>query len=359
MRKTNKSIPHILVFCLISLSLGSCRPSGATYAAKMEPTYTPETIYITADPNATVTPTPFQPLAATATHSGPIFPTATNTSAAQGVGTPIANSSGGAELPGQSAVPKINQPKNQVNILLLGSDQRPYSGGFRTDVFLLMTINLDQQTINLTSFPRDLYVYLPGLYHDRINTAMSRGGFTMVTEMLDYNFGFRPDYYAVVNFWGFSGIIDTFGGIEVKVAQTLTDHRDGYGDYTVRAGTVHMDGETALWYVRARYTTSDFDRTRRQQEVLYALMARLLSFDIVTKFPELYQQYQGTIETNLPLTEITPLLPVADEFFQGHIGRFAIGPGQVSNWVTPGGAQVLLPNTAAIQAILKAALNAD
>ena len=73
-----------------------------------------------------------------------------------------------------------------------------------------------------------------------------------------------------------------------------------------------MDAETALWYVRSRYTSSDFDRTRRQQEVVSAIVRRLLSFDVVTRFPSLYSQYNGIIETNLPLSEVTPLLPLAD-----------------------------------------------
>ncbi|HKJ28353.1 MAG TPA: LCP family protein [Anaerolineales bacterium] len=355
MRNITKYVILISLLILSGLGLSSCKPAGVTYASEFEPTYTPETIYITADPNYSQPP-PFQPMAATPTHSGPLFPTATV------VGTPDANNGEAATSGGpvsQSAAGPIQEPDNQVNILLLGSDQRPYSGGFRTDVFLLMTINLDDQTINLTSFPRDLYVYLPGLYNDRINTAMARGGFTLVSDTLEYNFGFRPDYYALVNFWGFSDVIDTFGGINVNVGQTLTDHRSGYGDYTVNAGTVHMDGETALWYVRSRYTSSDFDRGRRQQEVLFALMSRLISFDVVSKFPELYEQYQNTIETNLPLSEISPLLPVADEFFSGQIGRYAIGPAQTTDWITPGGAMVLLPNQNSIRAILLEALNAE
>lgn len=181
----------------------------------------------------------------------------------------------------------------------------------------------------------------------------------MLADTFEYNFGIRPDYYGMVNFYGYQNLIDSLNGINVDVAQTLTDARSGYGDYTVFPGTVHMDGETALWYVRSRYSTSDFDRTRRQQEVVFALIKRLISFDLVTKFPELYQQFQGTIETNLTLSEIKPLLPVADNLFRGEIGRYAVGPSYVSNWVTPGGAQVLLPNKPAIQALLKAALNAE
>jgi LCP family protein required for cell wall assembly len=346
---------HIYFLLLVSVAvLTGCQAVG-TFAAPLQPTPTPETILITADPLSDAQPVVFQPVEPTPT-GGAIFPTATP-SAQLATPTPASQA---PQTPSTSGpIQGINQPDNQVNILLLGSDQRPYEGGFRTDVILLVTINTDLQTINMTSFPRDLYVTLPGFYNDRINTAQFRGGFPLTAETFAYNFGVRPDYYGLVNFYGFMELINTLGGIDVEVGQTLTDHRSGYGNYTVYPGTVHMDGDTALWYVRSRYTTSDFDRTRRQQEVVFGLIRRLISFDLVTKFPQLYEQFQGTIETNLPLEAIIPLLSVADEFFKGEIGRYAIGRGQVSNWVTPSGSQVLLPNKEAIQAILRVALNAQ
>ena len=181
----------------------------------------------------------------------------------------------------------------------------------------------------------------------------------LLASTMEFNFGVRPDYYAMINLWTFQNLIDTLGGINVEVGRALSDQRTGYGTYTVYPGTVHMNGETALWYVRSRYTTNDFDRTRRAQEVVTALARRLLSFDVVTKFPSLYNQFSGLIETNLPLSEISPLLPVADEFFNGQIGTYAVGPSHVSHWVTPGGSQVLLPNKSAIRALLAAVLNAE
>jgi len=355
--KSYSLIPLIFIL-LISSLLTSCQIGRTTYAAQLQPTFTPQTILITPNPEATKRAYA-PPLTQTPTSDAPLFPTATpkievvnNTSNSTG------NQSDGAGYQNSSVTP-IQQPKNQVNILLLGSDQRPYEGGFRTDVIILVTINLDQQTIHMTSFPRDLYVTLPGFYNDRINSAQFRGGFNLMASTFEYNFGFRPDYYGMINFWGFQNLIDTLGGINVEVAQTLTDHRTGYGDFTVYPGTVHMDGETALWYVRSRYSSSDFDRTRRQQEVVFALIKRLISFDLVTKFPQLYEQFQDIIETNLPLSEIKPLLPIADNLFRNEISRYAVGPSHVSNWVTPGGAQVLLPNIPAIQALLKVALNAE
>jgi anionic cell wall polymer biosynthesis LytR-Cps2A-Psr (LCP) family protein len=152
--------------------------------------------------------------------------------------------------------------------------------------------------------------------------------------------------------------IDSLGGIDVYAAQTLTDHRDGHGYYTISPGVNHMDGETALWYARARYTTSDFDRGRRQQEVIMALFKRLLSLNAIEKAPELYDIYAQNVTTDLSFHEIAPLLPLAAQLSDtSRIQQYYIGPAQVTSWTTPGGAQVLLPNTSAINAVLWQALS--
>lgn len=250
------------------------------------------------------------------------------------------------------------QPEGQVNILLMGSDQRPDDGGFRTDVILLLTLNPDGSTANLTSFPRDLYVYEPGWRVDRINSAYARGGFEMMADTMEYNFGVRPDHYVLVNFQGFETIVDALGGITINVAQALTDERDGPGDFSVPSGAVFMDGETALWYVRSRGTSSDFDRTRREQEVLQGIFFRLLSEDGVNKAPQLYEQYRQTVITDLEIADILPLLPLAVELGEGgQIGRFAIGPDQVDPFTTSGGGAVLLPLRDAVLEIMRLALN--
>jgi LCP family protein required for cell wall assembly len=320
---------------------------------------------VTVPPDATSTPTPFMPLAATATSSNPLFPTSTPSGSLTPTLYAIPNTNGTTSYhPSSSSyipppAPTIHQPPNQINILILGSDKRAYTGGFRTDVILLVTVNFEQKIINMTSFPRDLYVYMPGYYQERINATQFKGGFQLTAATFEYNFGVRPDYYVMLEFSGFESVINMMGGIDVAVAQSLTDQRDGFGYYTVNPGLVHMDGATALWYVRSRYTTSDFDRTRRQQEVLLAVVNRIVALDMIPKIPQLYQQYKNTVETDLSLEDIVPLVPLAPEFLQGNFGRYAIGREHVTPWNTSSGSAVLLPNTAAIQAVLKAALNAD
>ncbi|MEX1246894.1 MAG: LCP family protein [Anaerolineales bacterium] len=256
-------------------------------------------------------------------------------------------------------VGRFVQPEGQVNILLLGSDQRPDDGGFRTDVILLLTLYPDGKKASLTSFPRDLYVYVPGWRMDRINGAFPRGGMEMMADTMEYNFGVRPDYYVLVNFWDFETVVDALGGINVQVAQALSDHRDGFGDYYVPAGSVAMDGETTLWYVRSRGTSSDFERTRREQEVLVALFDRLISLDAISKAPELYDQYKQTVTTDLGIADVLGLLPLAADIGagEGEIAHYAIGADDVDPYTTSGGGSVLLPDLEAVLEILRQALN--
>jgi LCP family protein required for cell wall assembly len=323
---------------------------------------------VVAAANATLTPTPFQPLQPTPVITPTIHPRSLGEESPVSTGSNSGRAWGsypGPSAPAAIAIPPpmglFDQPEGQTNILLMGSDQRPDTGGFRTDVLLLLTLNPSEGTVNLTSFPRDLFVYIPGWTMERVNTAQARGGFELTALTFEYNFGVRPDHWALINFSGFTTIINALGGINVQVAQPLSDQREGYGTYYVPAGTVHMDGSTALWYVRSRYTSSDFDRTRRQQEVIQAVFFRLMSLDGVTKAPQLYQQYQQAILTDMSLDDIIPLLSLATKLADGgEINRYAIGPGQVTSWVNPlNGAQVLLPNRTAVREIMQQALNAQ
>src|SRR5512145_1810740 len=138
------------------------------------------------------TATPFQPIPLTPTVAPP--PTAT-------------------PEPEPTAAP-TEEPANAetgegiVNLLLLGSDARP-GGGFRTDVMMLVSINRSNASVSVVSFPRDLYVTIPGWMTNRLNTAFGVGGFDLMAATFEYNFGVRPSYYVMTNFDGFKSIIDT------------------------------------------------------------------------------------------------------------------------------------------------------
>ena len=264
--------------------------------------------------------------------------------------------------PSQTPLPTpwLNRPPGQVNILVLGIDERPNVRGYRTDVILWVSLNPQQGTASVISFPRDLYVPIPGHQDNRINVAHSFG-FQTLAETFAVNFGVRPDYYILTNFEGFTNIVNSLGGIVVDAATDLTDKCDlpqavnGY--CTIRAGANLMDGQTALWYVRARYTTSDFNRARRSREVLLALFRGMVSINAISKAPALYDQYRANVDTDMSLQDIMALVPLATDLIQpGRIRLYNLTSEHVTSFVTETGAQVLLPNIEAIQGLFYQAL---
>lgn len=330
----------IFLITLIFLSPGFI--SAMSYTEEVAP-YFDISQSVSTPENIQPTPTPFQPLPPTPTY----LPTIEVQSiSAKPTKTPD-------EPPKETEPPLTFALEDRLNLLLLGSDQRPYEWGFRTDTIILVSLDPIKGTASLVSFPRDLYLTIPGWTEQRINTAMGYGGFPLLAATLEYNFGVRPTHYVMVNFFAFKQTIDSLGGIDVYAAETISDHRDKHGYYTIPAGLNHMDGETALWYSRARYSTSDFDRTRRQQEVILALFERILSLDGIEKAPDLYEIYAENVTTNLGWQDIAPLLPLAAKLSDtSNIRHYYVGPGQVTAWTTPGGAQVLLPNYNAINGLL-------
>jgi polyisoprenyl-teichoic acid--peptidoglycan teichoic acid transferase len=268
--------------------------------------------------------------------------------------------------------------KDMVTFLLLGSDKRPGQTYFRTDTIVIAVVRPASGQVALISVPRDLYVYIPTVGMDRINTAyeygeMPRygypgGGFALLKDTILYNLGLSIDHLAIVDFDGFRRIVDTLGGVDVPVFCSYTDwhlidpsydpeNEYNWALYTVGPGLVHMDGDLALWYARSRKRSSDFDRGRRSQEVLRALFTRALQTNSISKIPELYNDFSSAVITDLTLPALLELAPLALHLTNADIRSYYIGREYVSGWMTPGGASVLLPNGPAIQSLVQQALS--
>lgn len=301
---------------------------------------------------ATPTPTPFQPLPPT-----PVFtPTELPTLTPEPSPTPAPELTETAQPPVAftPAEPIPDMPK-KLNILLLGSDRRPGGTIFRTDTIILVSLDSEKGTVSILSFPRDLFVYIPGWTQDRINVAWQHGGFNGLAATMQQNFGVKPTHYALVNFRSFKRVVDDLGGLDVKVGQPLRDKYPGKGWITISKGNVHMNADMALWYVRSRKTSNDFARNKRQQEVLVALFEKFVSLDAITRAPEFYKAYKKAVITNLKLENGLALLPLALQVAAdpSRIKRYYITPEMASDYITPAGAMVLLPNEAAIRQLVK------
>ena len=244
--------------------------------------------------------------------------------------------------------------------MVLGSDFRPESG-YRTDIVLLIALDKRSGKMSFVSFPRDLWVTIPGYGEQRINTVMQMGGFQLLAETMQANFGVYPTQYAMINMEGFLRVIDVLGGITIETDSYTADACETSLDpdrwCEVGPGTIELDSQWALWYVRARYNSSDFDRMRRTQEVVKAVIDKVISPAGMLNIPELTRIYDTEVESNISTDQILPLSQLAIGFDSSQdIRRYTIGPDQVTSWITQGGAAVLIPNTAAIQGILQEAL---
>jgi LCP family protein required for cell wall assembly len=257
-------------------------------------------------------------------------------------------------------MPLIAFTQDVLNVIVLGSDERPGVGGYRTDTMMVVSVDPQRGTVKLISFPRDLYVFIPGWRMDRINTADVRGGYEMTRQTILYNFGIELDGWARTGFSGFINAVDALGGITVQSTGYLTDECGGvvrsYGP-----GSYTMDGFEALCYTRVRLSGGDFDRLRRQQEVLRAIFFKVVSLDGLARLPEVYSQFYNSLRTDLELGELLPLVPTAVQVAAdpSRIQQFAVDRTMADFWRTPGGASVLLPKREAVLAMLMQAFGPE
>lgn len=264
-------------------------------------------------------------------------------------------------LPG--SVEPIPIGEDTLVIALLGRDTGKGSGLWRTDSIILTFIDRKAQKVSLLSIPRDLWVYMPRHGWNRINTADALGertgypggGTALLKDTMRYNLGLSFDHYVRVDFQGFVRIIDAVGGITVDVGTPFAEwlpNPDSPPDLiwiTVPEGPYHMDGDTALIYCRSRIRTSDFARSRRQQEVLIALWKSALTVETLTKAPQLWTKFNDAFDTDLTMVDAIRIAQLVHGIELENVHSQALDYAAVRDWTTPQGAQVLLPRLDVIQ----------
>jgi polyisoprenyl-teichoic acid--peptidoglycan teichoic acid transferase len=255
-------------------------------------------------------------------------------------------------------------PPTNINILLLGTDQRGSEINWRTDTIILVTINQTEKTVGMLTIPRDLYVNIPRIGKQRINTAdfygeyyhYPGGGPNLIKTTVEQNLGVRVHYYVRGGFDAFRKATDILGGIEVDVDCPLYEavFYDDYGRTTLnfQPGLQTMDGVTALRYARSRYTSNDYDRGRRQRKVILAMWDKATSLNLLPKWPQLYQEMSDSIQTDLGPTEMAALAYIGTQLKMDKIKSRAIDSRATIPYTTLEGAQVLLPNVEKIHSLL-------
>lgn len=280
-------------------------------------------------------------------------PTATPTPAPQTnpfllqYGTPEKYLTATPPTPIPSPVPQWDMPAGVTNILLLGSDDPLSRGVGNTDTIIIASINRETKTASMVSLPRDLWVYIPGRTLHRINTAMPLGGVQLLKDTILYNFGVPIHYYARIDFEGFQTVVDAIGGVDVPVSCSFEDFRlisddldpqveENWELFKLEPGIQHLDGSTALWYVRSRERIeADWGRSKRQQQVLRAIFHKGLDFNLIPQIPELFSAYRDTVETDLDIGRILQLATLAPAVRENDIQQLYIVGSQLQPWAVP------------------------
>ncbi len=269
-------------------------------------------------------------------------------------------------------------PTERINILMMGLDRRPSEGDLptRTDTMFVMTIDPQSETAGIIGIPRDLWVDYPYndgscCYQERINAAYVLGetqgywggGPELAKYVVEQSLGLSIDHHVIIDFEGFKQIIDDLGGITVYIEQDVYDpyysDTERPGDYfpiDFKAGDiVEMDGSTALAYARTRRNSSDLDRIRRQQQVMFAALdkARELNWDDVRKVPGLFGNYKDAITTDVNDLLVLRYAGLASRIDPTRITALSVGAA-TRPWTTPAGASVLLADDALMEQLVQA-----
>lgn len=217
--------------------------------------------------------------------------------------------------PVQNQAETIFSGKDMVNILLVGQDRRGGDSPERTDAMILCTINKSTNTLTMTSFMRDVWVYIPDHYNQRLNLPYMLGGFPLLNDTLEYNFGIRADYNVEIDFSGFMKAIDAVGGVDIELTAKEAKYLNEHGNWGVEAnqhwnlkkGVNHLTGSQALAYSRIRKTDSDFQRTNRQRTVLTALLEKAKTLN-ATELISLAKEIIPLLRTDMTNSQILGLI---------------------------------------------------
>jgi len=228
---------------------------------------------------------------------------------------------------------------DRINILLLGSRgaDEPGDGKLLSDSIILVSIKKSSGQIALISFPRDFYIQLWCSEEEKkINFAYAYGGLSCAKKTLSYLSGLHIDYAANINFEGLTKLIDNLGGINVYLNEPFEENfqwaKEGWEEdehwfikeidgeekwvFYLPKGKNYLDGQTALYYVRSRYSTNDFDRMRRQQDVLMAIKEKGLSLNVLlnpVKIYNLLDTLGNNIKTDMSIGEIKELINLSSD----------------------------------------------
>lgn len=281
------------------------------------------------------------------------------------------------------------EDQKTLNVLLAGYGGAGHEGGYLSDIIQIAHFDFEKKQLSFISIPRDLYLVDTNQQGYKVNALMAagmsknggiEGGLELMRTSLSQIVGLPIKYYIGIDFVGFQRTIGyEFNNIEVNVSQTLEDSwypiegaqldPCGYSNEEIaeltatysgfeleskfecryehllfEQGTVSMDGHDALAYVRSRHSSSDYDRSRRQVEVLTAIRDKLFKLEALKNIPKFYEALSQHVSTNLDLASTQYLAPLLVDANQFTIKEINLSPDNVlQSGTSNAGAFILIP----------------
>lgn len=226
----------------------------------------------------------------------------------------------------------LTDEEGHINFLILGTGDKNHEGADLTDTIIIVSLDEENKLVNMLSIPRDLYVKDDVVGNSKINEAFHYGsvyydneqqGLEYLIKKVEDVTNINIHYWVKINFQGFKNLVDALGGIDIYVEEAIYDPfypKDGtvlFETFNISEGQHHLDGETALKYVRSRKTTSDFDRAARQQQVIYAIKEKALQTETILdqgKIKKLLNALKANIDTNIKVKEILTMGAMASDY---------------------------------------------
>ena len=277
--------------------------------------------------------------------------TPTPSPASDGPGSPGPSDSGSPD-PSDNTVDFQGPPQetppaasSRINILFTGIDSGHGRDHALTDTMLIASIDPATKAVDMVSFPRDISnfkLWDGRTYSGKLNSLMTYallhpkefpdGPINTLTKELGYLLGVPIYYYAAINLDGFKQMVDLVGGVTVTYDQDIADPSYAWEDaaashgFYFNAGTHHLDGKTALAFVRSRKADSDFARAARQQILLVALRKELTQPSMLAKIPALLKATAQTVRTDFPAGQAADMIALIRGIDDTTVKRYVLGP---------------------------------
>ena len=207
----------------------------------------------------------------------------------------------------RSGAPGLMAGEHTVHVMILGVDERADDVG-RSDTLMVATLDTESGKGALLSVPRDTRLAIDGHGYDKANHAYAFGGHALSMSTVENLLGVPMDHYLIINTSAFERIIDAIGGVDINVEKRMhyEDPWDDNGGLVIDLypGEQHMDGKKAIQYVRYRDGEGDIGRIGRQQKFMKAVLAKVISPEILPRLPKLIEEVSSAVKTDMSLTEM-------------------------------------------------------